>query len=190
MTTVMPPSVFNEQRGLRGALAYVKTVDKPNSGGGVQGTDNEVRSAFARLDEFMADGQQASTEGSLKVALALLKKDLTKTGIEAIFARFEIKPPDPVVDPDDPNVIRPRYGLFETARPIIDRVDAGRASEEDVARLHILKAIADRTSEEPRRVRGRAAFNQPVGMRALGGAGGMQEVGSLIGDAIARARAQ
>src|SRR5687768_13691013 len=137
MTTVMPRPAFNEQRGLQAALNYVKTTDKVGSGGDRQVTDNEVKAAFARADQYMDDGQKVSLDASLQIALAMLKKDVTKGGIEAIFARFDIKQPEPIIEPDPDIIVRPRYGLMETARPIIDRVNAGTQSEEDVARLQL-----------------------------------------------------
>ena len=193
------PNTFPEQRGLKAAERMIKQAISPTGGDGAKVTDNEVRNVFAAADQYMPNGEQVSLEASLKLALKLLQNDLTKEGIAAVFARFGIEPPkeDPVVGPGPGDiVVRPRYGLMETARPIIERTNAG-ASEEDVARLHILKALADRAvaGDATPRVRGRAAFNQPAGVRSeaapagtrsLGGRSPMEETQSVLADALAR----
>jgi hypothetical protein len=189
--TSLHPNTFPELRGQRAAERAIKEAVSATAGDGTpQITDNEVRKVFASADQYMPNGEQVSLGTSLKLALQLLKNDLTKEGITAVFARFGIEPPvdNPVITPDPGDiVVRPRYGLMETARPIVDRVDAGTASEEDKARLHILKALADRGADATPRIRGRAGFNQPVGVRSLGGTDAMAEARAFIGGALDRA---
>lgn len=187
MTRVNNP----EGRGLTDALNYVKSSATTSVFGsaGKQVSANEVNLAFARADQYMPEGKQVSTDSSLKIALALFRKDLTKSGIEAVFARFGINP-EPIIEPDPDIIVRPRYGLMETARPIIDRVNAGTQTEEDVARLQLLKALADRASggdvDEGRRPRGRA-FAPHSAVRSLGGdSDGLGAARSAISEALAK----
>lgn len=166
-------STNNVDRGIDSAFRAIERYISGKSAEGSSISRGEVASIFGNASQYLNDNEQLSFADKAKVALQILTKDVTKPGITAVLEQLGLNPPDdPIIDPDpDPIVVRPRYGLMETARPIIDRLNAPGASDpEDIARAQILSRVAElaQGGGAPR-VRGRAFALGPA-VRTAGGA--------------------
>ena len=173
---------INADRGISSAF---RAIERATSGKSAEGSSigkGEVAHIFGSASQYLNDSEELSFADKAKVALQILTKDVTKPGITAVLEQLGLNPPDdPIIDPDpDPIVVRPRYGLMETARPVIERLNAPGASDpEDIARAQILSRVAElaQGGGAPR-VRGRAFALGPT-VRTAGGAG--DEVSSIKG---------